>query len=400
MNDNLGQPLANVLVIEDDDAQRQTLCDILLQEGFAPIPCATASEALEQAASSRAAVAILDLRLPDMSGIEVLRELMSLLEGTRVIIHTGYGSFETARDAVNLGAFAYVEKLSDPRELIGHVHRAVEELLASALRQSEQDLRLLTEHVPDVVLQVDREGCILFVNRALPGHSMGDMLGRPLVDWIVPDGVDSFESALAQVFDSSGAQQCEIVVQSRDGGRYWYSCRLGPIGSAGSTERAIVIARDVTDERQAQQIERVMLQLFRNAREATSGGGSVVVEIEDVVLDGADFDDGPDAPHGPHVLISVRDDGVGIVDEDIDRIFDPFFTTKRGESKGLGLTEVYGIVAEAGGHLSVESDPRSGSVFRVYLPTSSRRRRGKRTKAPPRGSNIVRRLRAVDPPPN
>ena len=126
MTDTIEQrPLANVLVVEDNEAQRRTLCDILSQEGFEPIACADASEALESAQTANASVAIVDLRLPDMSGIQVLQELMTLLQGARVIIHTAYGSFESARDALNLGAFAYVEKPFDPAYLLQLVNMAL-----------------------------------------------------------------------------------------------------------------------------------------------------------------------------------------------------------------------------------------------------------------------------------
>jgi len=364
------RPLANILVVEDDEAQRQTLCDILRQEGFEPVACATAAEALETAQASNPSVAIVDLRLPDMSGIQVLQELMSLLHGARVIIHTAYGSFESAKDALNLGAFAYVEKLSDPRELITHVHRAMDELLARALRAGDEDLRVLTEHVPDVVFQVDRDGRILFVNRPIPGTGVDELTGEHLRDWILPDHHDAIDAGVKAVFDFYRPQECEVMAEADDGSRFWYSCRIGPIGVPGNVDRAIIIARDITEIRQAEQIERVMLQLFRNAREAATVGGRLTIEIGTVVLDDGYVDSQPGARRGPHVLISVSDSGPGISQENLDRIFEPFFTTKPGKKKGLGLTEVYGIVAQAGGHLSVESEPGKGSTFKVFLPTS------------------------------
>jgi PAS domain S-box-containing protein len=372
MMDTLEQrPLANILVVEDDDAQRETLCDILRQEGFVPIACANATEALDSVAASNASVAIVDLRLPDMSGIEVLERLMQLLHGSRVIIHTAYGSFETARDALNLGAFAYVEKLSDPRELVNHVHRAMDELLAHALRDGDRDLRHLTEHVPDVVFQVDHDGRILFVNRPMTGFSVEQLLGQQLRDWVLPDHQDTIDAAVRAVFDTYRPQECDVMSEGTDGSRYWYSCRIGPIGTPNDVERAIIIARDITDARQAEQIERVVLQLFRNARDATMMGGKLKIEIEPVVLSDDDLDAQPEVHSGPHVLITVADTGPGIPESQLERVFEPFFTTKPGQSKGLGLTEVYGIVAQAGGHVSVESEPGHGTVFKVYLPTSS-----------------------------
>lgn len=372
MMDTIEQrPLANILVVEDDEAQRRTMCDILRQEGFEPIACANASEALESAQTANASVAIVDLRLPDMSGIQVLQELMTMLQGARVIIHTAYGSFESARDALNLGAFAYVEKLSDPRELISHVHRAMDELLAHALRKGAEDLTVLTRYAPDVVFQVDQRGKILFVNRAIPGYEVEDLIGQQLREWIVPDHQGIIDSSVREVFQTYRPQECDVMTEGRDGSRFWYACRIGPIGSPGHVERAIIIARDITEERQAEQIERVMLQLFRNAREATAGGGHLSIEIGTLMLDEDYVQAQTGARQGPHVRISVSDTGRGIPAEFIDRIFEPFFTMKPGKSKGLGLTEVYGIVAQAGGHLSVESDPGTGSTFNVYLPTST-----------------------------
>jgi PAS domain S-box-containing protein len=364
------RPLANILVVEDDEAQRHTLCDILQQEGFEPIACATAAEALESAQAANASVAIVDLRLPDMSGIEVLQELMKLLQGARVIIHTAYGSFESARDAINFGAFAYVEKLSDPRELINHVHRAMDELLAQALSKGGEDLATLTRYVPDVVFQVDHKGKILFVNRPIPGYPVEDLVGEHLREWIVPDHQAMIDASVREVFETYRPQECDMMIEGRDGSRFWYSCRIGPIGTPGKVERAIIIARNITDGRQAEQIEQVMLQLFRNAREATVGGGSLSIEIDTVMLDEDYARAQEGARPGPHVRITVSDNGRGIPGEYLDRIFDPFFTTSPGKSRGLGLTEVYGIVAQAGGHLSVESEPGKGSTFNVYLPTS------------------------------
>jgi len=105
------------------------------------------------------------------------------------------------------------------------------------------------------------------------------------------------------------------------------------------------------------QVEQVILNLVINARDAMNGRGTLVISTENVDLE------------GPYVRLSVKDDGCGMDAEMRRKIFQPFFTTKpRGSGTGLGLSTCYGIVRNAGGHISVESEPGRGTTFHVYLP--------------------------------
>jgi len=76
-----------------------------------------------------------------------------------------------------------------------------------------------------------------------------------------------------------------------------------------------------------------------------------------------------DGPAGPHAAIEIADTGVGIAPGDLERVFEPFFTTKRlHEGTGLGLSTVYGIVKQSGGHLAMYSELGHGTIFKIYLP--------------------------------
>ncbi len=124
-----------LMIVEDDAAQLKTLSAIMRDKGFEVNPCRTAAEAMEYFERDGAGVVVLDLHLPDANGMEVLRKLADR-SGVPIILHTAFSSFESARDALNLGAFAYVEKGGDPDELLNHVHRAME----SHLHRRTQDL--------------------------------------------------------------------------------------------------------------------------------------------------------------------------------------------------------------------------------------------------------------------
>jgi CheY-like chemotaxis protein len=116
------------------------------------------------------------------------------------------------------------------------------------------------------------------------------------------------------------------------------------------------------------QIQQVVMNLVLNARDATGEGGSLTIRTSNSILDPQSWS-GIGVPFGEYVLTEVSDTGTGMTPEVAARLFEPFFTTKGGaHGTGLGLSTVYGIVKEAGGHVVVQTDVGRGTTFKVYLP--------------------------------
>ena len=118
------------------------------------------------------------------------------------------------------------------------------------------------------------------------------------------------------------------------------------------------------------QISQVIQNLVINARQAMPTGGDIDIACENIILT-EEMRLGRSLPLSPgiYIRVTVKDNGIGIKPEHLDKIFDPYFTTKQSGS-GLGLATCYSIIRNHGGLISVESSPGRGSIFYVYLPAA------------------------------
>ena len=116
------------------------------------------------------------------------------------------------------------------------------------------------------------------------------------------------------------------------------------------------------------QINQVINNLLINANQAMPHGGKIRIRTSNVIIE-------PDnklaLADGRYVLITVEDQGIGILKEHLSKIFDPFFTTRQ-KGNGLGLSSVYAIIKKHNGHITVNSELNKGTVFNVYIPASQK----------------------------
>ena len=120
------------------------------------------------------------------------------------------------------------------------------------------------------------------------------------------------------------------------------------------------------------QLEAVIVNLAFNARDALSdGGGAITFVVDEANVSGAEPGIDPPLAPGRYVRLAVADDGPGIPEDVLPHVFEPFFTTKEaGLGTGLGLSSVYGIVAQSGGGVEVGTSDAGGAQFTIYLPAA------------------------------
>ena len=121
------------------------------------------------------------------------------------------------------------------------------------------------------------------------------------------------------------------------------------------------------------QLDQLLANLVVNARDAIPGTGTITIDLTHRTLAETDCRDRTDfVQPGEYVVLTVRDNGVGMAPEIQAHIFEPFFTTKAvGKGTGLGLATVYGIVKQNHGAITVQSAPGQGTTFSIYLPRAA-----------------------------
>jgi DNA-binding response OmpR family regulator len=134
--DNGSEKGRKILIVEDDEKVLDFLTRLLTTKGYSTVSADQGSQAIHLASIARPDMVILDLGLPDCSGIEVLGQLKAMDEAIQVIILTGYGSQKAVRDAMELGAFDFLTKPFEIGELCAVIQKAISSEPPMILREN------------------------------------------------------------------------------------------------------------------------------------------------------------------------------------------------------------------------------------------------------------------------
>jgi DNA-binding NtrC family response regulator len=117
---------AHILLIDDDASLATNLCDVLKEDGFRVTVSNRGDEGLRRANKDECDVVLTDLRLPGLGGLELVKQLHETQPRLPVVLMTAHGTIETAIEATKLGAYDYLQKPFEMRDLLALLHRAVE----------------------------------------------------------------------------------------------------------------------------------------------------------------------------------------------------------------------------------------------------------------------------------
>ena len=144
---------ARILAIDDDENIRKVLVAILEDEGYTVESVGTAKEAIEKSKRKFYNLALIDIRLPDMEGIELLTKFRETTPRMRKVIVTGYPTLQNAVDAVNKGADAYIVKPFDVKKVL----KTIQEQLSKQQNEKEYSQERVAEFIEARVRELDME---------------------------------------------------------------------------------------------------------------------------------------------------------------------------------------------------------------------------------------------------
>ena len=411
-----GEP-GRILIADDDEAARYVKSRLLRREGYAVSEASLGRDALALAAAEEPHLTLLDVKLPDSSGIEVCREIKSRFP--HVIVLQTSAAFTGVADrtrALDGGADSYLVEPIEPDELIATVNALLR------LRNAEQEARRINRNLEQLIAERTRE--LAEANRHL-ADEIADRRQAEAALWHTQklDLIGQLTGGIAHDFNNllmviSG--NLELIQEAFDGSAKLSSARRDQLrqlldSAEAATEHAAKITKQllafaqrstfttetvrVTDllavsegflRRAAgeaievafvcaadlwhcrvdpAQLEAAILNLVVNARDAMPQGGNLCVESANVSVGAASSEVGRGVLAGYYVRIKVSDTGQGMEPEVIDHVFEPFFTTKEvGKGSGLGLSQVYGFVNQSDGHILIDSTPGVGTAVTLYLP--------------------------------
>jgi signal transduction histidine kinase len=396
-----------LLVVDDEDGPRQSM-RVIFKDDYDLLMAEDGPTAIKLAQENEIDVAVLDIRMAGMSGIEVLERLKYVNPDIEAIMMTAFETTDTIRQALRLRACDYINKPFDIAQMRAAVNQAMQR------RMLESEIHSSAEKVQELIVELHSQRIEEQIAKA-----RGDIYASIIHDINGPLTVISgFVQVLSKHLNQINRLELEdlefIKERLRIIARQVTNCieisrrylgflrRQSDENAPGVGVNQLLhdlnqlvrvhpsllendffatpLAEDITVKINGTDLIQILLNLSVNAFQCTQTSHRVEVggEVLHAPLNLAEFKDGPNdrllnveglGNIAPLVKLWVRDNGPGIPADVLPKIFQPYFTTKGPrQGTGLGLNIVQRLIKEGSGALHCHTQTGEGTTFTIYLP--------------------------------
>jgi len=361
-----------ILIIDDEESMRDSCSQILLKGRYRVETASDGTAGLEKIRALRPDAVIVDLKMPGISGFEVIEELGRIDPRIMAIVVTGYATVESAVEAMKKGAYDFLPKPFTPEELRMILSRALEHrrvaLEAETLRREKQLLEenfitMVSHQLRSPLVAIQQYFEVILSDLAGPVEDKPkDMIRR------ASERLTGLLHLINDWLDLARIDQKGLIgkVKPLDLGRMLR--KLVDFIAPSATESGATLEWRGPDNEpffalgDEESLEQVFTNLLSNAISYNKPGGRVDISLR---------------REPGFIVCEVRDTGIGIAKDHLPLIFDQFYQvsrreSKRGKGSGLGLSIAKKIVEAHDGRIEVSSEPGVGSSFTVWIPASGR----------------------------
>lgn len=364
----------NILIVDDNAEAQITFSRILRLKGYNAQGASTGAEAVSMVKNKFFNIILIDIRLPDLSGLEVLKSIREISEETVPIMVTAYASMDSSVEAMNKGAYSYVTKPINMEQTLAVIERGLEKQklsmenkrLLQELQAANEKLKELDKRKSYFVANVSHEfkSPLAIIKESL-SIILDGLVGeistnqRQLLE-TSKQNIERLVRLISNLLDLSRIEAGKVEIKIE-------KVKLLPlieeilVSYAGEiVNKRLNLKKEVSPDAgfiwaDRDRIAEVIINLLTNAIKYTPQGGSITVNA------GGDEKE---------ARFEISDTGPGISKEYYEKIFDKFerITAEREEGTGLGLPIAKDIVELHKGKLWVESEIGKGSRFIFLLP--------------------------------
>jgi two-component system sensor histidine kinase/response regulator len=363
-----------ILVIDDEETMRDSCSQILDKAGYQSETAEDGAVGLEKIKEIKPDLALIDLKMPGVTGMEVLEKAKEIDSYIITVVITGYATVDSAVEAMKKGAYDFLPKPFSPEQLRIIIRRGLERRkLIQEAESLRRDKKLMEENFITMVTHQLRSPLVAV-------RQYFEVLLAGMVGEVQEKQKEMIQSASDRLDGLLNLINDWLDVARLDGGQI--VDKIKPLSLNKLLKKLVEEMQPLTKENEIslkigpcskkdrvqgdeETLEQVFSNLITNAIRYNKPNGRVIISIKE----DEDF-----------IATEIQDTGIGIAKEHLPFIFDQFYRVSRSESQktkgtGLGLSIAKKIVDAHGGIIQVSSEPGKGSTFTVLLPKAEKEMR-------------------------